>query len=70
MGVVEQFLERRRHKRRSPSTCGYDRRDRTLARALDEDSTPVWIYLVGAVALALALLVVILPLTGANPTHH
>jgi hypothetical protein len=40
------------------------------ARALDADSTPAWIYVVGAVALALALLVVILHLTGANPTHH
>jgi len=40
------------------------------ARALDAASTPAWIYLVGAVALALALLVVILHLTGAIPTHH
>lgn len=40
------------------------------ARALDADSTPPWIFVVGAVALALALLVVILHLTGANPTHH
>ncbi|HEU4689030.1 MAG TPA: hypothetical protein VFS23_11740 [Vicinamibacterales bacterium] len=40
------------------------------ARALDADSTPTWIYVVGAVALALALLVVILHLTGASPTHH
>ena len=40
------------------------------ARALDADSTPAWIYVVGAVALALALLVVILHLTGAGPTHH
>jgi hypothetical protein len=40
------------------------------ARALDAESTPAWIYVVGAVAFALALLVVILHLTGANPTHH
>jgi hypothetical protein len=40
------------------------------ARALDADSRPAWIYVVGAVAFALALLVVILHLTGANPTHH
>src|SRR5688572_25729404 len=32
--------------------------------------TPAWIYVVGAVALALALLVIILHLTGASPTHH
>jgi hypothetical protein len=29
-----------------------------------------WIYVVGAVALAFALLIVILHLTGASPTHH
>jgi hypothetical protein len=40
------------------------------ARAPDADSTPPWIYVVGAVALALALLVVLLHLTGAGPTHH
>jgi hypothetical protein len=40
------------------------------ARALDADSTPAWIYVVGAVALALALLVVILHLTGASPTQQ
>jgi hypothetical protein len=40
------------------------------ARALDADSTPAWIYVVGAVALALALLVVILHLTGATPARH
>ena len=40
------------------------------ARALDTGSTPAWIYVVGAVALALALLVVILHLTGGSPTHH
>ena len=40
------------------------------ARALDTGSTPAWIYVIGAVALALALLVVILHLTGASPTHH
>jgi hypothetical protein len=40
------------------------------ARAMDTGSTPAWIYVVGAVALALAVLVVILHLTGASPTHH
>lgn len=32
--------------------------------------TPMWIYLAGAVAIALALLVIILHLMGASPTHH
>ena len=40
------------------------------ARALDTGVTPAWIYVVGAVALAFALLVVILHLIGASPTHH
>jgi len=39
-------------------------------RAPDVDSTPAWIYVLGAGALALALLVVILHLAGASPTHH
>jgi hypothetical protein len=37
---------------------------------IDADSTPAWIYVAGAVAIALALLVVILHLTGVSPTHH
>jgi hypothetical protein len=40
------------------------------ARAIDIASTPVWVYVVGVVALALAVLVVILHLTGLSPTHH
>lgn len=40
------------------------------AHALDADSTPAWIYVVGVVAIALALLVVILHLTGHVPTGH
>jgi hypothetical protein len=32
--------------------------------------TPMWIYLVGAIAIALALLVIISLLMGASPTHH
>jgi hypothetical protein len=40
------------------------------SRAVDTGTTPPWIYVVGAVALALAVLVVILHLTGASPTHH
>jgi len=32
--------------------------------------TPTWIYLAGAIAIALALLVIISHLMGASPTHH
>ena len=35
-----------------------------------EAVTPVWIYVAGTVALALALLIIIMHLTGASPTHH
>jgi hypothetical protein len=40
------------------------------ARAIDTAGTPAWVYVVGAVALALAVLVVILHLAGASPTHY
>ena len=39
------------------------------ARAMDTGGTPAWIYGVGAIAFALAVLAVILHLTGASPTH-
>lgn len=35
-----------------------------------EGVTPLWIYVAGAVALVLALLIIIMHLTGASPTHH
>ena len=35
-----------------------------------EGVTPLWIYVAGAVALALALLIIIMHLTGASPTRH
>ena len=31
---------------------------------------PVWIYVAGAVALAIGLLIIVMHLTGASPTHH
>jgi len=40
------------------------------ARAIDDGNTAPWIYVAGAVAIALALLFVILHLTGESPTHH
>ena len=40
------------------------------AAGMDMGSTPAWIYVAGAVAIALALLVVILHLTGHVPTSH
>ena len=40
------------------------------ARTLDIGSTPAWVYVLGAVAVALAVLVIILHLTGATPSRH
>jgi len=40
------------------------------AEVWDAGSTPVWVCVAGAVAISLALLVVILHLTGFSPTHH
>jgi len=59
----ERRFEEQRRSALIPTSAG-------TARALDTGSTPAWIYVVGAIALALALLVVILHLTGASPTHH
>ena len=40
------------------------------AAVLGAGGTPAWIYLAGAVAIGLALLFVILHLTGFSPTHQ
>ena len=74
LGVYKPFGmtaygERRLREQRRPVSALIPAHAGT-ARALDAGSTPAWIYVVGAVALALALLVVILHLTGASPTHH
>jgi hypothetical protein len=37
---------------------------------LEPRGNQVWIYVAGAIAIGLALLVVILHLTGLSPTHH
>ena len=58
-----RLQEQRRTVSLIPASAG-------TARALDADSTPAWIYVVGAVGLALALLVVILHLMGVTPGHH
>jgi hypothetical protein len=58
-----KLQEQRRTVSLIPASAG-------TARALDADSTPAWIYVVGAVGLALALLVVILHLMGVTPGHH
>ena len=74
LGVYKPFGmtaygERRLQEQRRPVSALMPASSGT-ARALDAGSTPAWIYVVGAVALALALLVVILHLSGLSPTHH
>lgn len=73
LGVYKPFpmtaYGKRKHEEErrtvSPSTI-----DGQGAIALDAASTPVSIYLAGAVALLLALLLVMLHLTGVTPSHH
>ena len=74
LGVYKPFGmtaygERRLQEQRRPAAALIPA-SAVTAHALDADSTPAWIYVVGAIALALALLVGILHLTGATPTHH
>jgi hypothetical protein len=63
------YGERRLEEQRRPDSALMPASNGT-ARAIDAGSTPASIYVIGAVALALAVLVVILHLTGASPTHH
>jgi hypothetical protein len=64
------FGERQLEEQRWPVSARIPARIGT-ARAIDTSSTPAWIYMVGALALAFALLVVvILHLTGLTPGHH
>jgi hypothetical protein len=59
----ERKFEEQRRSALMPASAG-------TARPPETGSTPAWMYVVGAIALALALLGVILHLTGASPSHH
>jgi hypothetical protein len=61
--LEEPACKGRQDDRREPDHGGIDQQART-------GGTPAWIYLVGAVAIGLALLFVILHLTGFSPAHH
>lgn len=67
-GMTAYGERRSEEQRRSVSALTPARIETT--RALAAARTPVWIYVVGAVALSIALLVIISHLTGAIPTHH
>jgi len=60
----------RRHNERRQALSSTTRTSAGIAPDIDTGSTPAWIYAAGAVAIALALLVVILHLTGHVPTGH
>ena len=62
-GMTTYGIRRLDEQRRVVSSSGES------AVAVDS-GTPTWIYVAGAVAIALALLVMISHLMGANPTHH
>ena len=62
-GMTAYGIRRLDEQRRLVSSSGES--------AVDVDArTPTWIYLAGAIAIALALLVIISHLMGASPTHH
>lgn len=73
LGVYKPFgmtdYGRRKYKEQRQAVSSTRAPART-APDVDADRTPAWIYVAGAVAIALALLVVILHLTGGSPTHH
>jgi hypothetical protein len=73
LGVYKPFgmtdYGRRKDKEQRQAVSSTTATART-APHIDADSTPAWIYMAGAVAMALPLLVVILHLTGGSPTHH
>ena len=62
-GMTAYGIRRLDEQRRFVSSSGES------AVGVDE-RTPTWIYLAGAIAIALALLVIISHLMGASPTHH
>ena len=74
LGVYKPFGmtaygERRLEEQRRPVSARIPARTGT-SRAINTGSTPAGIYVVAALALALALLVVIMHLTGVTPGHH
>jgi hypothetical protein len=74
LGVYKPFgmtdYGRRKHNEQRQAVSSTTRTSAGTAADIDTGSTPAWIYVAGAVAIALALLVVILHLTGHVPTGH
>ena len=74
LGVYKPFgmtaYGRRKHKEQRLAVSSTTLSSTSTAPDLDAGRTPAWIYVAGVVAIALALLVVVLHLTGHVPTGH
>jgi hypothetical protein len=74
LGVYKPFgmtdFGRRKHKKQRQAVSSTTLVSASTAPDLDAGRTPAWIYVAGVLAIALALLVVILHLTGHVPTGH
>ena len=74
LGVYKPFgmtaYGKRKHKEQRQAVSSTTLSTTSTAPDLDVGRTPAWIYVAGVVAIALALLVVILHLTGHVPTGH
>jgi hypothetical protein len=74
LGVYKPFgmtdYRRRKHKEQRQAGLATTLASTSTAPDFDASRTPAWIYVTGVVAIALALLVVILHLTGHVPTGH
>jgi hypothetical protein len=74
LGVYKPFgmtdYGRRKHREQRQAVSSTTLASTSTAPDLDAGRTPAWIYVAGVAAIALALLVVILHLTGHVPTGH
>ena len=74
LGVYKPFgmtdYGRRKHKEQRQAVEATTLASTSTAPDFDAGRTPAWIYVTGVIAIALALLVVILHLTGHVPTGH
>jgi hypothetical protein len=74
LGVYKPFgmtaYGRRKHDEQRQAVSSTTLASAGTARDIEAGSTPPWIYVAGIVGIALALLFVILHLTGGSPTHY
>jgi hypothetical protein len=74
LGVYKPFgmtdYGRRKYREQRQAVAPTTLSSVSTAPHLDAGRTPAWIYVAGGVAIALALLIVVLHLTGHVPTGH